>query len=284
MSTRKLSARALLPGPPPRRFNNRGSAMIETAARVGPVLHRTKWFAEQLTWMDSLRLVSYVQSAHPRPHLGFVRRTFQTKVIDLTASEDGIFGQFGKNTQYKIRRARRDGVTCHFDGDPATFHGFYNQVAKDQGRWPIPPGRIEAAAAEACISYARLDDTVLVMHCTLIDRTLRRARLWYSCSRHVLEDSSEFRNTVGRANRLLHFEDMRHLKNEDLIIYDFGGYSADKTDHKKMAINAFKDGFGGRLLVESNYVSYPLFLAVRGREFLADLRHRGDWGRRRVSS
>jgi hypothetical protein len=257
--------------------------MIEIETKIGPLLNRTKWFAKEVSWIDSFRLVSYAQSAQQSFRLGFVRRSFQTKVIDLTASEDEIFGQFSKNTQYKIRRARRDGVICHFDGDPALFRRLYNQVAKDQGRWPIPPGRIEAAGTEACVSYALLDDTVLVMHCTLIDRAQRRARLWYSCSRYVVEDKSEIRNTIGRANRLLHFEDMRHLKGRRLAIYDFGGYSADQTDRKKMAINAFKDGFGGRLLVESDYVSYPLFLAVRGRELLADLRHRGNGGRRRVS-
>jgi hypothetical protein len=245
-----------------------GSAMIETASNVGPLLNRTKWFAKEVSWIDSFRLVSYVQSAQPSSRLGFIRHTFQTKVIDLTASEDWIFGQFRKNTRYGIRRARRDGVTCHFDGDPVTFRRFYNQFARGRGLRPIPSGLIESAVAEVCLSYARLDDGVLVMHCTLADRTLRRGRLWYSCSCHTLEDSLEVRNTVGRANRLLHFEDMRYFKRQKLAIYDFGGYSADQTDRKRMAINAFKDGFGGRLVVEANYVSYPLFLAVRGRELL----------------
>jgi hypothetical protein len=248
--------------------------MIETATSIGPLLNRTKWFAKEVSWIDSVRLVAYIQSAQQRPQLGFVRRTRQTKAVDLTTSEDELFRQFRKNTQYEIRRARRDGVSCRFDCDPVTFRGFYNQFARERGLRPIPSGLIESAAAEVCISYARLDDDVLVMHSTLIDRTLRRARLWYACSRDVLEDSSEFRNTIGRANRLLHFEDMRLFKRQGLAIYDFGGYSADQTDRKKMAINAFKDSFGGRLLVETDYVSYPMFLAMRGSELIADLRSR----------
>lgn len=245
--------------------------MIQTASRVGPFLNRTKWFADRLSWLDGFRLVSYVQSAQSSPRVGFVRRTFQTKVIDLALSEDEIFRQFSKNTQYKIRRARREGVTCHFDGNPATFRSFYDRFAVGQGQQPIPPSLIEAAAAETCISYASLHDTVLAMHCTLIDRRLRRARLWYSCSRYESEDSSEFRNGIGRANRLLHFEDMLRFKKQGMALYDFGGYSADTNNEKHMGINAFKDGFGGRLVVESNYFSYPLFFAVRARDFLFEL-------------
>jgi hypothetical protein len=242
------------------------NTMIEIETKIGPLLNRTKWFAREVSWIDSFRLVSYIQSAQQSSRLGFVRRSFQTKVIDLTASEDEIFGQFRKNTQREIRMARREGVTCHFNGDPATFRRFYNHAAKCLR--PIRSAFIEAVAIETCVSYAQLDDTVLVMHCTLIDRTLRRARIWYGCRRHEPEDSSGFRQMVGRANRLLHFEDMRHFKNQESTIYDLGGYSADQTDRKVMAINAFKDSFGGRLLVEANYVSYPLFLAVRGRELL----------------
>lgn len=262
-------------------LTNHGGNMVETVSRVGPLLNRTKWFKERLSLRDSLRLVTYVQSAQRRSRLGFVRRTFQTKVLDLSVAEDAIFGQFGKNTRYKIRRARREGVTCQFDGTPARFRRFYNYVAEHQGRRPIPPGLIEGVAAEVCISYALLGNTVLVMHCTLIDRQLRRARLWYSCSRHPLKDSSGLRSTIGRANRLLHFEDVRYFKSQRLAIYDFGGYSADRSDQKLMGINAFKDGFGGCLLVEANYISYPLFLAVRSRELLTGLRHRADrarWG------
>jgi hypothetical protein len=248
--------------------------MIETATKVGPLLNRTKWFAEKLSWLDSFRLVTYNQSACQRSRLGFVRRTSQTKVIDLTASEEAIFAQFGKKTQKEIRRARREGVTCHFDGDSSTFLRFLRQVAKDQSLWPKRTP-IEAAAVESCISYAGLEDTVFVMHWTLIDRTLRRARIRWSCSRYALEDSSELRRAIGRANRLLYFEGMRHFKGQGLAIYDLGGYSADQTDRKKMAINEFKDSFGGRLQIQSNYMSYPLFVAVLGRELLANLRRDG---------
>lgn len=245
--------------------------MIETTSKVGPLLSRTKWFEQRLSLVDSLRLVKYVQAPARRSSPGFVRQAFHTKVIDLSGTEDEIFGQISKNTQYKIRRARRDGVSCHFDGDPTTFRRFYNQAAQDQGRRPIPAGLIETAGVQACLSYAELNGTTLVMHCTLIDSTLNRARLWYSCSWYASEDSSAARNTVGRANRLLHFEDMLHLKNRQVGMYDFGGYSTDETDSKKMAINQFKDGFGGKLLVEANYFSYPLFLAVQSRKFLAQL-------------
>jgi hypothetical protein len=257
--------------------------MIEVKTKIGRLSNRTKWFAERPSWADSVGLVEYKQCARPGPRFVFLRQRFQTKVVDLSATEDEIFGQFRKNTQREIRKARRDGVTCHFDGSPEALRRFYNHAAEAHRRPLVRPGRIEAAGAAACISYGLLGDTVLVMHCTLVDRKLGRARVWLGCPRHEPEDGAEFRQLIGRANRLLHFEEMRHFKNRQFTIYDFGGYSADKTDRKQMAINDFKDSFGGRVVVEDNYVSYPLFLAVRGRNWLADLRQRGgDWARRRA--
>jgi hypothetical protein len=239
--------------------------MIETVHPFGPLRHRTKWFAPQLRWQDSLRFVTYEQSPVSGFQLGFVQQPFHTKVLDLTVSEDVIFSGFSKNTQAKIRRAQRDRVDCTFSDDPIMFHWFrsmYNKYAKLQGRGQIPAYH----TSHVCCSYAATLDNgvVLALHCTLVDPQLQRARLWYSCSCYRPDDPSELRNLIGRANRLLHFEDLRHFKTKGTALYDFGGYSADTNDRKKMDINKFKDGFGGELMTEANYISLPLFIMHQG--------------------
>jgi lipid II:glycine glycyltransferase (peptidoglycan interpeptide bridge formation enzyme) len=50
---------------------------------------------------------------------------------------------------------------------------------------------------------------------------------------------------TGRANRLLHWEDIRYFKNQGFSTYDFGGITADINDKEKQAINKLKECFGG---------------------------------------
>lgn len=232
--------------------------MITTTSQAGPFGNHTKWFSERPRMTDGLRLMRYTQCQGREQCLGFVRRDFQTKIVDLTVSPDDLKAQTSKNTLYKARRAERDGVTCHFDGDVARFRFFYNEIAEAQGRAPIPKGLLESASPACRIVQADLDGETLVMHSYLADPEQRRVRLWHSASRYVTGSDSSARNAIGMANRLLHWQCLLRFKEEGFEVYDFGGYSADTSDQKKMAINRFKDGFGGELASYSNYLSYPL--------------------------
>jgi lipid II:glycine glycyltransferase (peptidoglycan interpeptide bridge formation enzyme) len=79
---------------------------------------------------------------------------------------------------------------------------------------------------------------------------------------------------IGRANRLLHWEDILYFKQEGLSYYDFGGWSSDTTNLERQKINAFKESFGGVIIPQySYYVPVSLlgkiFLAARkGKEIL----------------
>ena len=240
--------------------------MIKTMSYAGPFGNHTKWFSERPRMTDSIRLMRYTQCSGRAKCLGFVRRDFQTKLVDLTVSEDELKAQTSKNTLYKARRAERDGVTCHFEGEVAKFLSFYNEIAKAQGRAPIPRGLLESARPACRIVHADLDGETQVMHSYLVDQQQKRIRLWHSASRYAAGEDSAARNAIGMANRLLHWQCLLRFKEEGFHLYDFGGYSADTSDKKKMAINRFKDGFGGELSSESNYVSYLLMalLSIKG--------------------
>jgi hypothetical protein len=249
--------------------------MIETVARRGGMLSiRSKWFSPRPAIADAIGLVRYVQSSWTRPCPGFVSRAFSTKLIDLSQTEDEIFAGFGKNTQYKIRRAEREGVSCDFDVMPEEFVDFYNWAAATAGWERIKTAQIESAGVNRGLSAARNATGILAVHSYIVDPAQARARLWHSAAMHAQESSSERRNLVGRANRLLHFRDMVHFKQLGLALYDFGGYSTDPNDHKKQAIARFKDGFGGRIVNESNFYSYGLYAGMLLAEFLVRLNRR----------
>lgn len=236
--------------------------MTETFTRFGPFRSRTKWFAERPAPRDRARLVSYVQSASTEPCLGFVRRPVHTKLIDLRLPEAELLAGMSKGAQYKIQRAKREGVVCSFDRAVGTYLLFHRQAGVTALRATGSLACVDPGAGTVCITAATAPDgTTLAMHCYLCDAKRGRARLWYSASRYTVEPSSKDRNLVGRANRLLHFESMRHFKAQGYLVYDLGGYSMDKSDVKKQSINRFKDDLGGALVIESNYYSYPYYLA-----------------------
>ena len=59
------------------------------------------------------------------------------------------------------------------------------------------------------------------------------------------------RNLIGRANRLLHWNEIIFFKNASCKVYDFGGLS-NSADTKLVHIDEFKKGFGGKIVVEYN--------------------------------
>jgi len=248
--------------------------MTETLSRHGPFRCRTKWFAERPAARDGAGLVSYVQCACTEPRLGFVRQPFFTKLIDLRLPEAELLAGLSKGARYKIQRARREGVACSFDETVDAYLRFHRQVAPTATPKAGTLTSFRPGSGTACVTAAKgPDGTTLAMHCYLCDPGRARVRLWYSASRYTVEQSSDDRNLVGRANRLLHFEEMLRFKAQGYLTYDLGGYSMDKSDAKKQSINRFKDDLGGTLVAESNYHSYPYHvaqalarLAARGRD------------------
>jgi lipid II:glycine glycyltransferase (peptidoglycan interpeptide bridge formation enzyme) len=67
---------------------------------------------------------------------------------------------------------------------------------------------------------------------------------------------------IGRANRLLHWDDIRYFKNQGYSIYDLGGISIDVADKERQAINKFKECFGAVQVKE-----YKSFIPVTFKGF-----------------
>ncbi|MDR2020578.1 MAG: hypothetical protein LBQ14_07430 [Treponema sp.] len=179
-----------------------------------------------------------------------------TILIDLKAPEEVLFANIGKNTRYKINRAtERDGVLCGTfleaneknEEKIAQYIDYFNEFSSTKDRSSITFSDIEQFynGGTFCIRYAFNADksTIYAVHAYVISDG--RSRLHQSASHFRKSADSEFRNLTGRANRLLHWDDILYSKDMGLDYYDFGGWYGGQTDAEKLAINQFKESFGG---------------------------------------
>lgn len=177
---------------------------------------------------------------------------FVTLITDLRRTEDELFIGIQKNGRYEIRRAEREGITFrHYDssikpGELEQVISFYNLFVdtKEELCFKLSYEYLKPYIEQEAFwcTVAMKDDEILVAHFYYGDGT--RIRLWYSASLFRNEDDSGKKGEVGRANRFLHWKDMRYFKQAGFQIYDWGGYS----ERKDVAgISKFKKSFGGEI-------------------------------------
>ncbi|HOW08747.1 MAG TPA: hypothetical protein PLX08_02990 [Bacteroidales bacterium] len=204
---------------------------------------------------------SYIQSFSKIEIKGFKRNPFYTKLIDL--SNPNLLESFNKETQYEIRKSQNDGILCKVSDDLSEFTLFYNEFAKEKNMSKQISSTELKKYGEAFIlrnAYST-NGTLLVSHSYIADWSIKRVRILTSSSKiHNNNLDRADRKLIGRANRLLHYEDMIFFRNLGYLIYDFGGYAYETQDQSLQGINRFKDHFGGELVEESNYESYLLYL------------------------
>jgi hypothetical protein len=215
-----------------------GEAYFDAAAADAPGLGR----------IDLLRIVG---AFSPPP--GDVRK-LHTLVLDLGLDEDGLLAQMGKDTRSKIRRAaERDplqvsGTPAPTDADVDEFAAFYDRFAAAHTVAPAFRPRLQALARRGNLvltAAARDDGEVLVRHAYVAVRG--RGFMLYSGSLLAESEDSGARNLIGRANRYLHWHDIRLFKDRGFDIYDFGGLDVEERSPKTAGIARFKRGFGGEV-------------------------------------
>jgi hypothetical protein len=224
--------------------------------RKGILRINEAWFDEplQTAGADVLRCV---QRSEPTPH--GTSTPFHTLVIDLREEPDRLMAKMKKETRYEIRRAaEKDHLECQMwktRTDAACrqqFREFYNRFAVDRGLSPLNHRKLTKFADKGMLilSQARGENgEPLAWHSYY--RSNGRARLLQSAVTLADSDPSN-RALIGRANRYLHCQDMSMFRADGVHFYDFGGWYAGKDDPKKIAINQFKEGFGGELVVNYN--------------------------------
>jgi len=237
--------------------------MLSIQIELAPFLkRRIIWFGSQPSIWNCFTTV-YKQSAQCKPAAGYKREAFYTKIIDLSQEENAIQRGFKKNTLYEVNRAVRDGVLTTVENNHKNFLTFYNLFAPTKNLSPINSSKIKCYGQNLIVTKAIYENLDIVMHSYVVDSTLKRVRLLHTASLYRNEDSVEMKAIIGRANRLLHFTDMCHFKKLGFTEYDLGGYALNTEDKVLEGINRFKDGFGGFLREESDFLPYPLVLVSR---------------------
>jgi hypothetical protein len=206
-------------------------------------------------------------------------RELHTLVVDLTQDEDAILAGMSKDTRSKVRRAEQkdalslDAIPAPSSADVDAFADFYDSFAGAMSVAGAFRPRLHALAEKGNLVLTEVrgeDGDTLVRHAYVAARG--RSFMLYSGS--VLSEASD-RNLVGRANRLLHWHEMRVFKERGFDVYDFGGLDVTGRSEKTAGIARFKRGFGGEVRAVYSTTSAKSLrgaairrlLALRGVEF-----------------
>jgi hypothetical protein len=194
-----------------------------------------------------------------------LREDLFTLLLDLGEDEKVLHSHIGKSAKNEINRAReRDGVRCgvFLELNEKSrekldqYIDYFNAFAASKNRSAISFSDLGQfyEAGTLCIRRAliREEPPVLAMHAYIVGDN--RARLFQSASHFRESGDPEKRKLIGRANRLLHWEDILYFKDMGLGYYDFGGWYGGDTDREKLAINQFKETFGGEKRREYSYM------------------------------
>lgn len=245
------------------------------AVRGGRLKARNIFFAEKPSLANALGFITYTSCASIAEKPFFIRADANTKTIDLRRNEAEIFGNFNATTKYEIKRSTRDGTVCQAEEDFDRFFAFHNEFARSK-RLPFSSDYILLYKDHLAITKSLLGEEILCMHSYLTDSDIGRATLLTSSSLFRLHNNTQKRNLIGRANRNLHYRDMLMFKELGYTTYDLGGYALDTADADLQSINKFKDDFGGQLLRESNYFSYPRIILDHFKKLVSRRKRNGQ--------
>lgn len=226
------------------------------------------WFDKNIPINRNADLVFYNQVEKEQNNA----EAFSTLVIGLQKSEEEIFQNFVKNNRYEISRAeKKDELSANFFSHPVPDYILenlcqdYNSFAETRNKTVLTPKVFQKLNDDKMLAITNViqNGKVLVWHSYIINQD--RARL--KTSNSIFTDkSNEERNLIGRANRFLHWEDIKFFKNQKFKTYDFGGFYRGDSDKKLLGINAFKKSFGG--VLEESY-NYTVAKTLKGKLYLA---------------
>jgi len=219
------------------------------------IAYSTRWKTYVELWFDEpdpdtdVDVLTRCRALSP-PHSGQCE-TFYSLRIDLSEPAEAIYARFTRNTRAQIRRSvESDQLEFDFFDDPtveqmAEFIAFYDAFAQSKGLEPMSPEYAEAhrLSGQCSLSRVRRGREDLVWHANVSYGG--HVGMMFSASQLRLAASEE-RKLIGRANRRLHWEELKHFQAQGRQDYDFGGWYEGHTDEEKLSINRFKEEFGGK--------------------------------------
>ncbi len=206
-------------------------------------------FAEHPFDVDGCDAVTFIDCKEPVDNTGFMCVKQLTSVIDLTEDLEILFGNISKNNRKQIRHAEKEGIKISMNQHYDEFFQIYKRFQKRKGFGTMFERMI--VSTKLMRMYGTLftvehEGVILGGRLCLQDKNSIKA--WVSASKRLDADDQTIK-IVSRANRLLHWEVMKHAKQKGIQEYDLGGMwppeeaAQDKMKHN---INSFKLGFGSR--------------------------------------
>lgn len=174
-----------------------------------------------------------------------------TLITDLTEPEDEIKKKFKSNTRNEINRALKDGVkTVVFESTylrrDSSILGLFGRMYKAMYEQKGMKKQLNLnelyqyiKVDSFLLSAAYIEDKPMVFHSYVTDG--EKCRLLQSCNEFRMKEPA-LRSEIGRANRLLQWEDMLYFKTHGCLEYDWGGVFSYEGNN---GIDSFKRGFGG---------------------------------------
>jgi hypothetical protein len=176
----------------------------------------------------------------------FRARPFQTPLIDLARTEEELWQQMDQLCRRQIRKAQKLDCVISCNEDIETARALMNDsIRRLRYRAELGEADWRALLPRHDILLCKRQGSPLAVHVVLRDHP-GRARLMMSGS--VDRDDERFRNTVGPANRLLHWHELQHYKAAGFRAYDFGGIEFNQNLAEP--IPQFKLSFGGVVVAE----------------------------------
>lgn len=231
------------------------------------------WFCEDYKKIDEDYDILYLYGYREKVH-GAKNNIQNTLILDITTDEDMIFSAIKKNVKYEINRCIKENILFKIytsediKNDNLILDRFvkkYNTMYEQKGlptRLNLNVVNEYIGQGNFIITSASSDDNDLCYHAYLTSSD--STRLLYSCSTFRSENQDE-KNLVARANKFLHWEDIKYFKNSKILKYDFGGITSFDNPN---GIDKFKMAFGGEKVKYYN-VSYSksfkgkLYLLIR---------------------
>ena len=202
-----------------------------------------------------------------------------TLLIDLRKDPETLMKEMNSGTRYEIRRAQsKDQLTlavidASIPEKVEAFCDYYDEFAKSKSLRTVFRGRMRELARQKNLLLSSVSDargTVLVQHAHVVMPA--RALLLYSASRFRETNDSSARSLIGRANRLLHWQDILTARERGISAYDMCGVDVTNKSPETTSIAQFKQAFGGNVLPS---FSHTIPASLKGMAVMAILKVAG---------
>jgi len=189
------------------------------------------------------------------------KKKFTTSIIPLNVSNQEIFKKFSKSTRSGINQAIKNHkiiTNSYFSVDESVvddFCEYYNKMVIMKKISFANREKIIRLKDHVLITNAVFQDKILVWHLYICDDN--RVRLLYSCSEQS-SNRDDFSKIISKANKLLHYEDIKFVNYKKYKVFDFGGVSL--INSEVLGIDQFKLSFSKTMDDSCNLIIANSFL------------------------